>query len=88
MLPRSVAYPRVPPMTKFATPVGAGNPIAAIDGNILHLAGIDILDNTPLLDIKPYVPEYDVYPVSQTGWIGVHALSITLADGRFEQEAS
>ena len=30
-----------------------------IDGNVLYLSGIDILDGTPVLDIKPYIPFYD-----------------------------
>jgi tRNA (Thr-GGU) A37 N-methylase len=34
-----------------------------IEGCILRLAEVDILDGTPLLDIKPYVPQYDNYPV-------------------------
>ncbi len=27
-----------------------------------------MLDGTPLLDIKPYIPEFDVFPVEKTGW--------------------
>ena len=37
------------------------------------------------LDIKPYVPDYDVYPVGRTGWIGARRLDVVAADGRFEQ---
>jgi tRNA-Thr(GGU) m(6)t(6)A37 methyltransferase TsaA len=33
--------------------------LARIDGNILHLENLDILDGTPLLDVKPYVPDFD-----------------------------
>jgi tRNA-Thr(GGU) m(6)t(6)A37 methyltransferase TsaA len=39
-----------------------------LDGNILTVVGIDVLDGTPLLDIKPYVPEFDVRLETQTGW--------------------
>ena len=59
--------------------------LIGVDGNTLRLAEVDILDGTPLLDIKPYVPEYDVYPAERTGWIGEGALTISKADGRFEQ---
>ena len=40
-----------------------------IEGNILHIENIDILDGTPLLDIKPYVPEFDQYPADRVGWL-------------------
>ncbi|HNS23112.1 MAG TPA: tRNA (N6-threonylcarbamoyladenosine(37)-N6)-methyltransferase TrmO [Sedimentisphaerales bacterium] len=38
-----------------------------IDGCILHVADVDILDGTPLLDIKPYVPQFDHLPAERTG---------------------
>lgn len=59
--------------------------LAGIERNILHLAEFDILDGTPLLDIKPYVPDYDVYPAERTGWIGERGMDVVTADGRFEQ---
>ena len=37
-------------------------------GNLLYVDGIDVLDGTPLLDIKPYVPEFDVHTATRTGW--------------------
>jgi tRNA-Thr(GGU) m(6)t(6)A37 methyltransferase TsaA len=39
------------------------------DGPRLHVQGIDILDRTPLLDIKPYLPQFDHYQVTRTGWL-------------------
>ena len=36
--------------------------------NILDIAGVDVLDGTPLLDIKPYVPEIDERTGERTGW--------------------
>ncbi len=39
------------------------------DGNHLLIKGVDVLDGTPLLDIKPYVPEFDVFRVSSVGWL-------------------
>jgi tRNA (Thr-GGU) A37 N-methylase len=35
---------------------------------VLEVEGIDVLDGTPLLDIKPYVPEFDVRTSVKTGW--------------------
>ena len=40
-----------------------------IEGNVLHLLGVDLLDRTPILDIKPYVPYADAFPDSAAGWI-------------------
>lgn len=40
-----------------------------IKGNILEIENVDILDGTPLLDIKPYVPEFDQYPAERIGWL-------------------
>ena len=37
-------------------------------GNVLEISGVDVLDGTPLLDIKPYVPEFDVRTEVHTGW--------------------
>lgn len=34
----------------------------------LKVGGIDVLDNTPLLDIKPYVPRFDSFPKASEGW--------------------
>ncbi len=40
-----------------------------IEGSILHIEGVDIVDGTPLLDIKPYVPEFDRKIDIRTGWL-------------------
>lgn len=39
------------------------------DGNALHVASIDVIDGTPLLDIKPYVPQFDAAQVTRMGWL-------------------
>jgi tRNA (Thr-GGU) A37 N-methylase len=39
------------------------------EGRILHVEGIDVLDGTPLLDIKPYVPPFDAFPEATLGWL-------------------
>ncbi len=38
------------------------------NGNRLRVTGIDVLDGTPLLDIKPYVPRFDCHPEASEGW--------------------
>jgi tRNA-Thr(GGU) m(6)t(6)A37 methyltransferase TsaA len=35
----------------------------------LHVRGVDMLDGTPILDIKPYVPYADAFPQAKAGWI-------------------
>jgi tRNA-Thr(GGU) m(6)t(6)A37 methyltransferase TsaA len=42
--------------------------LLARDGNRLVIEGVDMLDGTPLLDIKPYVAEFDVRTDTRTGW--------------------
>ena len=42
--------------------------LAGISGNRLLLRHIDMLDGTPVLDIKPYIPEADAFPDSAVGW--------------------
>jgi tRNA-Thr(GGU) m(6)t(6)A37 methyltransferase TsaA len=39
------------------------------ENNRLTVQGIDVLDGTPLLDIKPYVPAFDVKKVTALGWL-------------------
>lgn len=38
------------------------------EGGRLSVEGVDVLDNTPLLDIKPYVPDFDLRTDVRTGW--------------------
>jgi len=40
-----------------------------IEGNTLHIGNLDVLDGTPLLDLKPYVPEFDCQPNARIGWL-------------------
>ena len=55
-----------------------------IVGNILQVDGLDILDNTPLLDIKPYIPAFDAFDARRIGWCGSANGGSFAADGRFE----
>jgi tRNA-Thr(GGU) m(6)t(6)A37 methyltransferase TsaA len=53
--------------------------------NILHVSGVDMLDGTPLLDIKPYVPEFNHVDNIKRGWLEGHLdkPGRTRAHGRF-----
>jgi tRNA (Thr-GGU) A37 N-methylase len=43
--------------------------LVRVEGCDLHVRGIDLLDGTPILDIKPYVPYADAFPGARAGWI-------------------
>jgi tRNA-Thr(GGU) m(6)t(6)A37 methyltransferase TsaA len=43
--------------------------LVKVEGKTLHLRGVDLLDGTPVLDIKPYVPYADAFPEAKAGWI-------------------
>ena len=43
--------------------------LLSVEGRTLHLRGVDLLDGTPVLDIKPYVPYADAFPDARAGWI-------------------
>ena len=65
--PRGVFATRAP---KRPNPIGLS--IVALDGiegGILHVQNVDMLDGTPLLDIKPFVPEFDSQTDIRTGWL-------------------
>ena len=40
-----------------------------VEGGTLHIEDVDIVDGTPLLDIKPYVPEFDSQKAERIGWL-------------------
>ncbi len=58
-----------------------------IDANVLHVRDLDVLDRTPLLDIKPYAPEFDVQEPTRKGWLEerVDRLPEASDDGRFSR---
>jgi tRNA-Thr(GGU) m(6)t(6)A37 methyltransferase TsaA len=41
----------------------------ARNGNTLEVSEIDVLDETPLVDIKPYIPKFDHRPEANNGWL-------------------
>lgn len=57
-----------------------------VDGATLHIGDIDLLDGTPVLDIKPYVPQFDDRPNARIGWFAdnIHKVQNTRADDRFQ----
>ena len=58
--------------------------LAEIRGNMLLVDGLDVLDNTPLLDVKPYVPAFDAFQAKRIGWCANISSDSSVADGRFE----
>ena len=55
-----------------------------IEGNILTVSGVDMLDGTPLLDIKPYIPDFDPRKKVSIGWLEGKITGKYLSDGRFD----
>ena len=43
--------------------------LVKMEGVDLHVEDVDMVDGTPLLDIKPYVPEFDALKAERTGWL-------------------
>jgi tRNA-Thr(GGU) m(6)t(6)A37 methyltransferase TsaA len=76
----------------FATRIpGRPNPIGlsvvrllGIEGGTLRIQDVDILDGTPLLDIKPYVPAFDHRETDRIGWLTGRSGDVrhTKSDGR------
>jgi len=58
--------------------------LVGIRDGILEVEGVDMINGTPLLDIKPYVPEFDSYPNSKAGWFDQTDSDQRLADDRFQ----
>ena len=56
-----------------------------IENNKLHVKNIDILDGSPVLDIKPYIPQFDVFENVESGWFPKNKETIEnkIDDGRF-----
>ncbi len=64
----------------------SGVRLVEIEGCTLHIEDLDIVDSTPLLDIKPYVPEFDSREVERIGWLAGKAekAAEVEADERFK----
>jgi len=61
--------------------------LLAREGNVLRVRGIDVLDGTPLIDVKPFVPKFDAPAVERTGWLANAAdkASTLRSDHRFTE---
>lgn len=59
--------------------------LLGVEGNVLQISDVDILDGTPLLDIKPYVPQFDAASDVRIGWLAGRITHLPEArdDGRF-----
>jgi tRNA-Thr(GGU) m(6)t(6)A37 methyltransferase TsaA len=60
--------------------------LLSVVGNTLGIADVDILDGTPLLDIKPYVGEFDCHSAEKSGWLDQAPLRRSVADDRFDEK--
>ena len=82
--PRGIFATRAP---KRPNPIGL-SVVRLLDlkNNILNIDNVDILDGTPLLDIKPFVPEFDHSDVFEIGWLKnvVQGAGKKKSDDRFE----
>jgi len=59
--------------------------LTGIQDNILQIKGVDVIDQTPLLDIKPYIHNFDSVSQSKSGWMkaDAEAVSARRSDDRF-----
>lgn len=55
-----------------------------IEGAVLHIEDVDLLDGTPILDIKPYVPDFDEPVDIRLGWLAAARRHEVKSDDRFE----
>jgi tRNA (adenine37-N6)-methyltransferase len=58
--------------------------LIGLEGHALLVSDLDVVDGTPLLDIKPYVPAFDRFEVDRVGWLQGKQVHGVYADGRFE----
>lgn len=89
--PKVVPYRDVVERGLFATrspsrpnPIGlSAVRLVSREGNRLVVEGLDIIDGTPLVDIKPYIPRADAFPDSRAGWFDRTKNAREVADDRF-----
>ena len=83
--PRGVFSTRAP---RRPNPIGLSIVrLESIQGTVLNIMDVDILDGTPLLDIKPYVPAFDDRANAKIGWLTGKAAQASqhIADHRFNE---
>ena len=64
--------------------------IERVEDNVIYFRGADMLDGTPLLDIKPFVPEFDNRPEATSGWLVTSKIRENhdyQSDERFEKDS-
>ena len=61
--------------------------LVRVEGTRLHIKDLDVVDGTPLLDIKPYIPDFDIAESPKVGWYksNLAKLHETKDDGRFSR---
>ena len=59
--------------------------LLGVDRRVLRIEGVDLLDGTPVLDIKPYVRDFDDQTEVRCGWLDEVGDRETAADDRFEK---
>jgi tRNA (adenine37-N6)-methyltransferase len=59
--------------------------LGKVEGNRLFIKNIDMLDGSPVIDIKPYIQQFDVFETTKNGWYQnrVHNMETKKDDGRF-----
>jgi tRNA-Thr(GGU) m(6)t(6)A37 methyltransferase TsaA len=78
--PRGVFATRAPTRPN---PIGlSAVELLRVEGSTLYIRDVDMLDGTPLLDIKPYAPRFDHFAVTRMGWLA-EARGPEVADDRF-----
>jgi tRNA (Thr-GGU) A37 N-methylase len=60
-----------------------------IEENRLYVSGVDILDGSPIIDIKPYIPDFDQHNPEKIGWYAKNQKRSgkVLADDRFDKNS-
>jgi len=60
--------------------------LVGINDNILQIEDVDVVDGTPLLDVKPYVPDFDSREAEGTGWLSKKSFNARKhkSDNRFK----
>lgn len=70
-------------------PIGMSSvKLVEVRRNVVLVEDVDMLDGTPLLDIKPYVSRFDVFAVSRCGWLDHAPMHSGVADERFVEPGS
>jgi tRNA-Thr(GGU) m(6)t(6)A37 methyltransferase TsaA len=64
--------------------------LVAVNGSTLQVEDVDVIDGTPLLDLKPFVPAIDNRETQQIGWFAdrLDRLPTARADARFGEGSS